>query len=86
MRVHLSTHFQGYTGGKGTVEARGASVAAVFQDLERQFPGLRWRAIDEQDHVRRHVKVYVNLTSIEDLSTPVTAADEVHVLGALSGG
>ncbi len=86
MRVFLSTHFQSYSGGKGAVEGRGATVADVLADLERQFPGLRFRAIDEQDHVRRHVKLYVNLTSIEDLATPVGPSDELHLLGALSGG
>ena len=55
-------------------------------DLDRRFPGLRFRIIDEQDQVRRHVKVFVNLDSIEDLSTPVSASDELHILGALSGG
>jgi len=86
MRVFLSTHFQSYTSGKGAVEGRGTTVAEVLADLERQFPGLRFRAIDEQDHLRRHVKLYVNLTSIEDLATPLNASDELHLLGALSGG
>ena len=86
MRVHFSTHFHAYTGPKGTVEARGATVGEVLADVERQHPGLRFRIIDEQDHVRRHIKVFVNQHSIEDLGTPVAASDIVHVLGALSGG
>ena len=86
MRVNFSTHFRGYTGSKPFVTAGGATVGEVFADLDRRFPGLRFRVIDEQDHVRRHVKVFVNLDAIEDLSTPVGEADEVHVLGALSGG
>ena len=36
--------------------------------------------------MRRHVKVYVNLDMVETLATPVGASDELHVLGALSGG
>jgi sulfur-carrier protein len=86
MKVHLSTHFRSYTAGAGTVEARGTTVAEALADLERQFPGLRFRMIDEQDHVRRHVKVFVNLDSIEDLGTRLVPGDELHVLGALSGG
>lgn len=86
MRVHLSTHFHAYAGSKGPVFASGSTVGDVFRDLDRQFPGLRFRAIDEQGRVRQHVKVYVNLSSIDDLSTPVAASDELHVLGALSGG
>jgi molybdopterin converting factor small subunit len=86
MRVNLSSHFRDYTGGKPSVDARGATVAEVMDDLERRHPGLRFRVIDEQEHVRRHIKIFVNLHTIEDLLTPVTEADEIHVIGALSGG
>lgn len=86
MRIHLSTHFHSYTAGRPTVEASGRTVAEVLADLERRHPGLRFRFIDEQDHVRPHVKVFVNVTAIEDLATPVRPDDELHVLAALSGG
>ena len=86
MRVNLSTHFRAYTASKTFVAARGATVGQVLADLDRRFPGLRFRIIDEQDHVRTHVKVFVNLDAIEDLTTPVVETDELHVLGALSGG
>ena len=86
MHVNLSSHFRAYTAAKSFVTARGATVGDVLTDLNRQFPGLRFRIIDEQDHVRTHVKIFVNLDSIEDLTTRVTEADELHVMGALSGG
>ena len=86
MRVNLSSHFRSYTALAPTVEARGSTLGEVLLDLDRQFPGLRFRLIDEQDRVRRHVKVFVNLDVVEELATPVHAADEVHLLGALSGG
>lgn len=86
MRVNLSSHYRGYTAGKPAVEADGATVAEVMADLDRRYPGLRFRLIDEQDRLRRHVKLYVNVTPTEDLATPVKASDEVHILGALSGG
>ena len=86
MRVNFSTHFRSYTAKKASVTARGTTIGEVMADLDRQFPGLRFRIIDEQDHVRTHVKVFVNLDSIEDLATPVAEADELHVMGALSGG
>lgn len=86
MRVHLSSHFRAYTAGKPTVEADGRTVAGVLADLDRRFPGLRFRLVDEQDRLRRHVKVFVNVTPTEALDTPVGPSDEMHVLGALSGG
>jgi len=86
VRVNLSTHFRSYTANRPTVEAQGATVGEVLLDLDRRFPGLRFRVIDEQDHVRRHVALFVNRAACEDLVTPVSDADELHVLGALSGG
>ncbi len=86
MRVNLSSHYRAYTAGKPAVEADGGTVGEVMEDLDRRFPGLRFRLVDEQDRLRRHVKVFVNVTPTDDLHTPVGATDEVHILGALSGG
>jgi molybdopterin converting factor small subunit len=86
MRVNFSTHFRSYTAGQASVDVPGATVAEVMAGLDRRYPGLRFRIIDEQDRVRRHVKVYVNLDAVEDLSTPLAPTDELHVMGALSGG
>ncbi len=86
MRVNLSSHFRSYTAGKPAVTANGTTLGEALLDLDRQFPGLRFRLVDEQDRVRRHVKVFVNVTPVEALGTPVRASDELHVLGALSGG
>ena len=86
MIVRIPPPLHSYTGGVSSVEGKGDSLRAVLDDLDARFRGLRFRIIDEQDHVRRHVKVYVNLDAVEDLATPVTASDEVHVIGALSGG
>ena len=36
-----------------------------------QFPGLRFRVVDEQDRLRPHMKVFVNDEAVRDLSTPV---------------
>lgn len=86
MRVNLSSHFRSYTAGRPAVQASGATLDEALRDLDRQFPGLRFRLVDEQDRVRRHVKVFVNVTPVEALETPVEASDELHILGAMSGG
>lgn len=86
MRVNLSSHFRAYTAGKPAVQADGSTVAEVMADLDRRYPGLRFRLVDEQDRLRRHVKLFVNVTPTEDLTTPLGPSDEVHILGALSGG
>lgn len=68
------------------VEASGATLAALLADLERQFPGVRFRMIDEQDHVRRHMRIFVNGEQVFDLLRALAPTDAVHIVQALSGG
>ena len=86
VRVHVSTHLHAYTGGRSTVEADGKTLAGVLADLERRYPGLRFRVVDEQDRVRRHMNFFVGGEMTRSLSQPIGPNQEVHILGALSGG
>ncbi len=52
----------------------------------RAIPGMRFRMIDEQDRIRRHVRVFVNSREAATLAEPVAAGDQVHLICALSGG
>jgi sulfur-carrier protein len=86
MRVIVPTQLRGYTAGKSEVDATGATLGAVLDDLERQFPGIRFRVIDEQDRVRRHILLFVGEERAEDLATPIPPGAAVQIVGALSGG
>jgi hypothetical protein len=57
-----------------------------MDDLDRQFPGVAFRIIDEQGRVRRHMHVFVGETTATDRATPVPAGVELYIVGALSGG
>ena len=85
-RVIVPTQLRGYTAGKGEVEANGATLGDVLADLDRQFPGFRFRVIDEQDRVRRHVIIFVGPEREEDLGKAIPAGADVQIVGALSGG
>ena len=86
MRVLIPSPLLSYTK-SATVEAAGATLDAVLRDLDRQFPGLRVRIVDEHDRVRRHIKVFVNRDQADDdLGRPLAADDEVMIVAALSGG
>lgn len=86
MRVRIPTPLRSYTDQAANVEAEGTTVAEVLADLDRQFPGLRFRVVDEQGRLRRHMKVFVNEDVVRDLSTALDPADEVTLMQALSGG
>lgn len=85
MRVLVPTPLRSYTGAP-QVEAEGTSVAAVLADLDRRYPGIRFRMIDEQDQIRPHMRVFVNGEQVRDLATPLRPGDEMQILQALSGG
>lgn len=81
----IPTPLRSYTGAS-EVEADGATVGAVMTDLDRRYPGLRFRMIDEQDRVRRHMRVFVNGEQVFDLARPLAPSDDVAIVQALSGG
>lgn len=85
MKVHIPTPLHSYTK-SSTVEAEGATLADLFSDLERQYPGIRFRVINEQDQLREHIKVFVNQEIARDLSAPLRPGDDVHIITAISGG
>lgn len=85
MKVLIPGALRSYTE-RGETEASGATLAAALDDLERQYPGIRFRMIDEQDRIRRHIRIFVNGEQVRDLSQPLSAADEVIIVQALSGG
>jgi molybdopterin synthase sulfur carrier subunit len=86
VRVVVPTQLRRYTAGQSEVRADGATLAAVLADLDRQFPGIRFRVIDEQDRVRQHIALFVGGERQEDLTTEIPTGAELYILGALSGG
>jgi sulfur-carrier protein len=86
VKVVVPSQLRGYTRGAKEVEAAGATLADAFADLDRQFPGFRFRVIDEQDRVRPHILIFVGGERCEDIGTAVPAGVEVFIAGALSGG
>jgi hypothetical protein len=72
--------------GASSVHAQGESLEEVLVDLDKRFPGIRFRMIDEQDRIRRHIRLFVNTREATLLSDAVRPGDEVHLICALSGG
>jgi sulfur-carrier protein len=85
-RVIVPTQLRGYTSGRSDVEASGTTLDDVLRDLDRQFPGFRFRVIDEQDRVRRHVIIFVGAEREENLAATIPTGADVQIVGALSGG
>ena len=44
MNVLIPSQLRDYTEGRAYVEARGATLAELLADLERSYPGIRFRS------------------------------------------
>ena len=88
-QVRIPTPLRKYTAGAEAVEAEGATVAALVDDLERRYPGMRERICDEKGEVRRFVNIFVNgedIRFLAHLDTPLKAGDELSIVPAIAGG
>ena len=75
-----------YTERPAAGRGRGATLGEVLADLDRRFPGMRFRMIDEQDAIRRHIRIFVNGEQVRTLDHTLRESDEVFIVQALSGG
>lgn len=85
MKVLIPSALRSYTE-RSQTDARGTTLAALLLDLDRQYVGIRFRMIDEQDRIRRHIRIFVNGVQTHDLAQPLAETDEVVIVQALSGG
>jgi molybdopterin converting factor small subunit len=86
VKVRIPTPLRSYTAQQAVVRASGTTVSEVLDDLDQQFPGIRFRMIDEQNRLRRHMKIWVGAEPVEDLARAVGDAPELTIMQALSGG
>ena len=84
--VNVASPLRSYTKGASKVKANGETLSEVLAHLEQQFPGMRFRMIDEQNRIREHIRLAINTEMVGDLQRAVRPGDVVHLLCALSGG
>jgi molybdopterin converting factor small subunit len=85
MRVLIPGPLRSYTRER-EVEAAGSTLDELLADLDRQYPGIRFRMIDEQDRMRTHMRFFVNGAQVFDMAHALRASDAVQIVQALSGG
>ncbi len=72
-----------------SVSTQGSAVGEALDDVFRSHPRLKSYVLDEQGALRQHVCIFLDGTRLANeaaLAAPVTAASEIYVMQALSGG
>ena len=89
VRIRVTAVLQKLVGGNKEIEARGATVAEVVDDIEASYPGFKAQMYGEDGQLQRFVNVYLNDEDIRYMSGAATALSEgdvLDILPALAGG
>ncbi len=87
--VRIPAPLRKLTGDQRVVEARGATLVDVVEDLERRFPGIKARIVDGDGRVHSFVNVFVDdqdVRFLQGLATPLREDAEVSIVPAMAGG
>ncbi len=85
MKVLIASPLRSYTKAR-EVEANGATLGDLLADLDRRYPGFRFRVVDEQDRIRGHIRFFINGEQEFELARALRPSDAVQIVQALSGG
>ena len=86
VRVRFAALLHSYTGSVKEIDVPGGTILEVMAALDERFPGIAFRVIDEQGHIRPHMNVFVGEDLERDVNAKIPPGSEVYVVGALSGG
>ena len=64
----------------------GTTLAELLDHLDQDYPGIRFRIVDEQNCMRAHMRFFVNSEQTFSLDQPLSPTDQVLLVQALSGG
>ena len=86
--VRIPTPLRTLTEGKDEVDAKGATIREIIEDLEGNYPGIKERLCDDKG-VRRFVNIYQNeedIRFLDSLDTIVNDGDSISIVPAIAGG
>ena len=87
--IRIPTPMRKLTNDQELVEAAGANIGELIEDLEKSFPGIKERLCDQNGNVRRFVNIFLNdedIRFLEDKATTVKEGDEISIVPAIAGG
>ena len=89
VKVRIPSPLRTYTAGADAIQAEGASVGDVLNNLKAQAAGIETRLFKGPNLLNRFVNVYLNdedIRFLQNLETPVKAGDEISIVPAIAGG
>ena len=88
IRIQIPTPMRPHTENLATVEAIGATVQALLENLGAKYPAIKAKLFDG-NRVRQYVNLYLNdedIRYLDNLATAVKDGDELSIIPAVAGG
>ena len=85
-RVRIAALLHSYTCGRKVVEVEASTVGEAITALDRRFPGIAFRIVDEQGQIRPHMNIFLGEEKVRDIAASIEGTAEIYIVRALSGG
>ena len=89
INVRIPTPLRKLTNGESEVEANGADISQLIDDLEKNYPGIKGKLCEENGNVRKFLNIYLNdddIRFMDSLATAVKDGDNISLIPAIAGG
>lgn len=89
IEVRIPTVLRKHTDGQAALEATGATIRELIEDLGSRFPDFKGQVVGEDDNLHRFINVYANdedVRYLDGMDTKVADGDVVSILPAVAGG
>src|SRR5579872_3354601 len=89
VKVRIPSPLRNYTQGVDVIEADGANVGEVLNNLKTKASGIESRLFKAPNQINRFVNIYLNdedIRHLDNLQTLVKSGDEISIIPAIAGG
>lgn len=87
--IRIPSLLRGVTNGEKDVAVEATTLADALDSLERRFPGIRQRLLDDGGEIHRYVNLFVDdqdVRLLSGLGTPLRDGAEIAIVPAMAGG
>ena len=87
--VRIPTPLRRMTNGEGRVEVTPSSMAALIEQLDTAYPGMKARLVDEDGALHYYVNLYLNgedVRFLQGMETSANSGDEISIVPSVAGG
>ena len=87
VQVNIPTPLRRITNGQNQIEADASNVGELLEVLDRDYPGIRERLIDEEGEIRYFVNIYLNgedVRFLQGTDTSTSSGDEISIVPAVA--